>query len=70
MISRQTDYFHQNAYCAGRVAEFQREAQYEAFSVPITLFNTKKTMIGGTKSILVKLLSQISNVKIIETLPA
>ena len=41
------------AQLAGRSIAFAKDVQYEALSVPISIFKTDKTMRGGTKSTMV-----------------
>ena len=57
------------AQLAGREVDFQEAARYEAFSVPIALFKTDKTMRGGTKSTLVTPILKSAGVDKLHSIP-
>ena len=57
------------AQLAGRVVNFQEAARYKAFSVPISLFKTDKTMRGGNKSALVNPMLKSAGVDKLDSIP-
>ena len=57
------------AQLAGRIIDFAEAARYEALSVPISIFKTDKTMLGGIKSTLVTPMLKSAGVNKLSSLP-